>query len=373
MKRPGSPGLFCYLHIRNALRTYIHPAAKTRRRLDRFDMTQSTYPASMKAVAFDHFGGPEALHYVEVPSPSVRPNDLIVHVAAAGINRADINYREGRYGKEPNFGDSDLAGLEIAGTVVDVGGAVTQFKPGDRIMGITGGGGYAELARIDVGLAMPVPSWITDIEAAAIPEAFVTAHQALFHLGGLQKGERVLIHGAGGGVGSAAVQLAILSEAGKVITTSSAQKQDRLRALGVDLAIDYRGEQFDEVLARLSPDAGVDVILDFVGGPYLERNIRSLRPGGRLIQIGVSGGSQATLPLDLVLFRRLRIEGTVMKSVSLTEKRNIVGRFSERWMPALAKGELKPIIDRTFALREASEAQRHFERAEHFGKILLVP
>ncbi|WNV08110.1 NAD(P)H-quinone oxidoreductase [Tardiphaga sp. 709] len=336
-------------------------------------MTQSTYPASMKAVAFDHFGGPEALHYVEVPSPSVRPNDLIVHVAAAGINRADINYREGRYGKEPNFGDSDLAGLEIAGTVVDVGGAVTQFKPGDRIMGITGGGGYAELARIDVGLAMPVPSWITDIEAAAIPEAFVTAHQALFHLGGLQKGERVLIHGAGGGVGSAAVQLAILSEAGKVITTSSAQKQDRLRALGVDLAIDYRGEQFDEVLARLSPDAGVDVILDFVGGPYLERNIRSLRPGGRLIQIGVSGGSQATLPLDLVLFRRLRIEGTVMKSVSLTEKRNIVGRFAERWMPALAKGELKPIIDRTFALREASEAQRHFERAEHFGKILLVP
>ncbi len=336
-------------------------------------MTQNKYPASMKAVAFDDFGGPEVLRYVEAPSPSVRPNDLIVRAAAAGINRADINYRQGKYGKEPNFGDSDLTGFEIAGTVIDVGDSVTQFQPGDRVMGITGGGGYAELARMDAGLAIPVPAWMTDVEAAAIPEAFVTAHQALFHLGQLQEGERVLIHGAGGGVGSAAVQLALLSGAGFVITTSSAEKRARLLALGVHLAIDYRAEQFDEVIARLSPEPGADVIIDFVGGPYLERNIRSLRPGGRLIQIGISGGSQATLPLDLVLFRRLRIEGTVMKSVSLAEKRNMVGRFAERWMPALAKGELKPIIDRTFALCDAGEAQRHFERAEHFGKILLTP
>lgn len=336
-------------------------------------MTQSTYPASMKAIAFDHFGGPEVLRYVELPSPSARPNDLIVRVAAAGINQAHVNYRLGKYGKQPNFGDSDLTGLEIAGTVIAIGEAVTQFKTGDRVMGITGGGGYAELARMDAGLAMPVPAWMTDVEAAAIPEAFVTAHQALFHLGELQKGERVLIHGAGGGVGSAAVQLALLSGAGSVITTSSAEKRARLLALGVHLAIDYRAEQFDEVIARLSPEPGVDVIIDFVGGPYLERNIRSLRPGGRLIQIGISGGSQATLPLDLVLFRRLRIEGTVMKSVSLQEKRNMVGRFAGRWAEALAKGELKPIIDRTFALSEAGDAHRHFEHAEHFGKILLIP
>lgn len=336
-------------------------------------MTQPTYPASMKAIAFDHFGGPEVLRYVGLPSPSARPNDLIVRVAAAGINQADINYRKGKYGKEPNFGDSDLTGLEIAGTVIDTGEAVTQFKPGDRVMGITGGGGYAEFARMDAGLAIPVPTWMTDIEAGAIPEAFVTAHQALFHLGRLQKGERALIHGAGGGVGSAAVQLAVLSGAGSVIATSSDEKRTRLLALGVDLAINYRGEQFEDVIAQLSPDPGVDVIVDFVGGPYLERNIRSLRPGGRLIQIGVSGGSQATLPLDLVLFRRLRIEGTVMKSVSLHEKRNMVGRFAERWMPALVEGELKPIIDRTFALREAEEAHRYLERAAHFGKILLIP
>lgn len=336
-------------------------------------MTQSTYPASMKAIAFDHFGGPEVLRYVELPSPSARPNDLIVRVAAAGINQADVNYRLGKYGKQPNFGDSDLTGLEIAGTVIAVGEAVTQFRPGDRVMGITGGGGYAELARMDAGLAMPVPSWMTDIEAAAIPEVFVTAHQALFHLGHLQKGERALIHGASGGVGSAAVQLAALAEAGAVITTSSAAKRGRLLALGVDLAIDYRDEQFEEVIAQLSPDPGVDVIIDFLGAPYLERNIRSLRPGGRLIQIGISGGSQGTLPLDLVLFRRLRIEGTVMKSVSLQEKRNMVARFAERWMPALAKGKLKPIVDRTFALSDAGDAHRYLARAEHFGKILLLP
>lgn len=336
-------------------------------------MTSSTYPASMKAAAFDDFGGPEVLRYVDVPSPVARPNDLIVRVAAAGINQADVNYRVGKYGKQPNFGDSDLTGLEIAGAVIAVGDAVTAYKPGDRVMGITGGGGYAELARLDAGLAMPVPDWLTDIEAAAIPEAFVTAHQALFHLGRLQEGERALIHGAGGGVGSAAVQLAVLAGAGAVITTSSDAKRDRLLSLGVHRAIDYRSEQFDDVIAQLPSEPGVDVIVDFVGAPYLERNIRSLRPGGRLIQIGISGGAQGTLPLDLVLFRRLRIEGTVMKSVSLQEKRNMVGRFAERWMPALVKRELKPIIDRTFALSEAGEAHRYLQRAEHFGKILLLP
>lgn len=334
---------------------------------------QPKFPPTMKAISFDEFGGVEVLKYVEVSSPSVRPNDLIVRVAAAGVNRADINYRQGNYGKQPNFGDSDLTGLEIAGTVIAIGEAVTQFKPGDRVMGITGGGGYAELARLDAGLAMPIPEWMADVEAGAVPEAFVTAHQALFHLGQLAKGERVLIHGAGGGVGSAAVQLAVLSEASAIVTTSSAEKRARLLEMGVHLAVDYRTERFDEVIAKLPSDPGVDVILDFVGGSYLERNIRSLRPGGRLIQIGVSGGASATLPLDLVLFRRLRIEGTVMKSVTLAEKRNMVGRFAERWMPSLAKGDLKPIIDRTFALSDARAAHQHFERADHFGKVLLVP
>lgn len=336
-------------------------------------MTKLAYPSTMKAVAFDDFGEADVLKYVDAPSPTARPDDLIVRVAAAGVNRADINYRQGKYGKQPNFGDSDLTGLEIAGTVVALGDAVTQFKVGDRVMGITGGGGYAEFARLDAGLAMPIPDWMTDVEAAAIPEVFVTAHQALFHLGRLDKGERVLIHGAGGGVGSAAVQLAVLAEASAIVSTSSADKRARLLEMGVHQAVDYRGEQFDEVIAKLSPDAGVDVILDFVGGPYLERNIRSLREGGRLIQIGITGGPSGTLPLDLVLFRRLRIEGTVMKSVSLAEKRRMVGRFAERWTRALSEGGLKPVVDRTFALSDAMSAHRHMERADHFGKILLVP
>jgi NADPH:quinone reductase-like Zn-dependent oxidoreductase len=220
---------------------------------------------------------------------------------------------------------------------------------------------------------MPVPEWMSDVDAAAIPEAFVTAHQALFHLGQLTKGERVLIHGAGGGVGSEAVQLATLSEASTIITTSSADKRDRLLEMGVHIAIDYRNESFEEVIARLPSDPGVDVIVDFVGGPYLERNVRSLRPGGRLIQIGASGGASGTLPVDLVLFRRLRIEGTVMKSVPFAEKRNMVSRFANRWMFAVASGQLKPIVDRTFPLSEAAAAHQRMERADHFGKILLIP
>lgn len=336
-------------------------------------MNRLSYPATMKAVAFEDFGEADVLKSVLVASPIARPDDLIVRVAAAGVNRADINYRQGKYGKQPNFGDSDLSGLEVAGTVVATGDAVKQFKPGDRVMGITGGGGYAEFARLDAGLAMPVPGWMTDVDAAAIPEVFVTAHQALFYLGRLTKGERVLIHGAGGGVGSAAVQLAVLAEASAIITTSSADKRARLLEMGVHRAVDYRNEKFDEVVSQFPSGPGVDVILDFVGGTYLERNVRSLRAGGRLIQIGITGGPSGVLPLDLLLFNRLRIEGTVMKSVSLAEKRRMVGRFAERWTAALAQGDLKPIVDRTFALGDAKSAHEHMERADHFGKILLVP
>jgi putative PIG3 family NAD(P)H quinone oxidoreductase len=325
----------------------------------------------MQAITFENFGEPSVMRLVELPLPEVRDDDLLVRVRAAGVNRADINQRQGRYGKNAEFGDSPLLGLEIAGEVVALGKEVVHFKVGDRVMGIVGGGGYAQYARINAGMAIAVPDGISDIDAAAITETFVTAHQALIHLGELSPGEKILIHGAGGGVGTSAVQLAIAAGAGVVITTSSASKCDRLQALGVHLAIDYESAKYAEVIAEKI--GAIDLILDVIGGPYLEPNVRSLDHGGRLIQLGVQSGGNGMLPLDLVLQRRLRIQGTVMKSVSKTEKCSMVKRFSQRWMQDIQSKRLRPIVDSTFPLSQASDAHTHMALAKHFGKIVLQP
>lgn len=330
-------------------------------------------PANMQAVDFDTFGPPSVLKTVTTAVPEVRANDLLVEVKAIGVNRADLNHRQGKYGKNPGFGDSTLPGLEIAGVVARIGSDVSGFQIGDRVMGIVGGGAYAQFARIDAGMAIPVPDSLTDIDAASVSEAFVTAHQALIHLGRLAPGEKVLIHGAGGGVGSSLVQLALLAGAGMVITTSSAGKCGRLREMGVDLAIDYASQNFQEVIAGQVPGGAVDLIIDIMGGPYLEPNIRSLSPGGRVIQIGLQGGANGNLPLDLVLQRQLRIEGTVMKSVTLEEKRNMTERFRRHWYDALCAGTLAPIVDKVFPLAEAAQAHEYMEGARNFGKIVLIP
>ncbi len=327
----------------------------------------------MDAIDFTQAGAADVLELVQAPVPEVRANDLLVRVLGAGLNRADLNQRMGKYGHRPDFGDSLLLGLEIAGEIVALGADVSEFSIGQRVMGIVGGGAYAQYARIDSGMAIPVPDSLTDIEAAALPEAFVTAHQALLHLGQLRPGENVLIHGAGGGVGSCAVQLAIRAGAGQVITTSSASKRERLLQMGVDIAIDYNSQDFVQVIAEQAQGSAVDLIIDFFGGPYLERNIRALKPGGRLIQIGTLGGTTGTLPLDLVLQRRLRIEGTVMKSVSQAEKRQMVQRFQQRWSEDIAARRLLPIVDRTFSLSEAANAHICMEQSNNFGKIVLIP
>lgn len=336
-------------------------------------MAPHVIPGTMQAIDFESFGDPSVLRNVVVATPDVRPNDLLVQVRAAGVNRADLNQRQGKYGKSASFGDSSLLGLEIAGEIVAMGAGVTGFQLGERVMGIVGGGAYAQYARIDAGMAIPVPETLDDIEAAAVTEAFVTAHQALIHLGKLAPGEKVLIHGAGGGVGSSLVQLAVLAGAGQVITTSSAGKRARLLDMGVDRAIDYQSEDFFNVIAGQVEGGAVDLIIDILGGPYLERNIRSLAPGGRLIQIGTQGGASGTLPVDLVLQRRLRIEGTVMKSVTQEEKRNMTERFRSRWIADIRSKKLRPIIDRTFALADAEKAHRAMENAENFGKLVLIP
>ncbi|WP_322042334.1 NAD(P)H-quinone oxidoreductase [Paraburkholderia sp. J67] len=326
----------------------------------------------MKAITFNEFGDADVLAIAEVPTPEVRPDDLLVRVYAAGVNRADLTHRRGGYGR-PNFGDSTIMGLEIAGEVLEVGAAVEGYRIGDRVMGVVGGGAYAEIARIDWRMAMPIPASLDYVHAAAIPEVFVTAHEALMHLGRLKQGDSVLIHAAAGGVGSAAVQLAVATGA-TVFATAEASKRERVLQLGADHAIDYRTQDFAEVVASETNGRGVDVVIDFVGAPYFTRNIASLAHGGRLVQVGIlGGGGQVNVELETILYRHIQIIGTVMKSRPPAEKHAMVRRFSEHWLARFSGGRsLEPVVDSTFPLARAADAHRRMESSANVGKIILV-
>ncbi|MDM0118444.1 NAD(P)H-quinone oxidoreductase [Variovorax arabinosiphilus] len=324
----------------------------------------------MKAITFDDFGTADVLQLTDVPEPVLRPDDLLVRNRAVGVNRADLNQRRGAYGRA-DFGDSTLMGLEIAGEVIAMGANVSGFALGDRVMGIVGGGAYAEIARIDHRMAVQVPHGLDDVQAAAVPEVFVTAHEALVHLGRLEAGERVLIHAAAGGVGSAAVQLAHAIGA-QVFASASGDKLDRVRAFGADVGIDHRAQDFAEVVAAETGGRGVDVVIDFVGAPYFERNVRALADGGRLVQVGVMGGTAgASMPIDRLLFGHLQIMGTVMKSRTPAVKQAMTRRFAQRWLAQFGSGELQPVIDTVWPLAQAADAHRRMESGLSVGKIVL--
>jgi NADPH2:quinone reductase len=325
----------------------------------------------VKAIAYDRFGPPDVLRLVEAPPPALRPGDLLVRVAAAGVNRADLMQRTGFYGDQ-SFGESPLLGLELAGEVVEVGSEVADVRIGDRVMAIVGGGAYAQFARVDRAMAVKTPEGLSPIQAAGVMEAFVTAWEAVAHLGEVQPGQRVLIHAAAGGIGSAAVQIA-RSLGAVVYATASAERVEAVRRLGAQAVIDYRLADFEAEISRLTNAAGVHAVIDFIGGEYLARNLRSLSPGGRLVQVGVlSGDADAAIPLDLVLHNHLRLIGTVMKSRTLAEKRAMVARFAAGALPRLASGELTPVIDQVLPLERAAEAHRRLERGGGFGKIILA-
>jgi len=326
----------------------------------------------MKAIAFEQFGEADVLQLADAPAPELRPTDLLVRVHAAGVNRADLTHRRGGYGR-PNFGDSTIMGLEIAGEVIEVGRDTQGYKVGDRVMGVVGGGAYAELARIDWRMAMPVPASLDYVHAAAIPEVFVTAHEAMLHLGNLQRGDSVLIHAAAGGVGSAAVQLAYATGA-RVFATAEGSKLERVAQLGADVVIDYRSEDFADVIAKATEGRGVDVVIDFVGAPYFARNVASMSDGGRLVQVGIlGGGGQVSVALEEILYRHLQIKGTVMKSRRQEEKHAMVRRFREHWLDRFEGGaSLEPVVDSTFALARAADAHRRMESSANVGKIILT-
>ncbi|MDB5577635.1 MAG: Zinc-containing alcohol dehydrogenase superfamily [Bradyrhizobium sp.] len=325
----------------------------------------------MKAIDLREFGGPEVLKVVEVPAPEPRAEDLLVRNYATGVNRADLTHRRGGYGRV-NFGDSEVIGLEVAGEVIGMGADVEGFALGDRVMGVVGGGGYAEIARIDARTALRIPDALGYVHAAAVSEAFVTAHEAMFHLGRLEKGETIVIHAAASGVGTAGIQMARAVGA-RIIVTAGGNKLDQLAALGADVVIDRHTQDFAEVIRAETKGEGVDVVIDFIGAPYFERNIESLKDGGRLVQVGLMGGfDKGSLRMDRLVLGHLHIMGTVMKSRTQAVKEAMARRFGERWLPHLGPHGLMPVIDSVLRLDQAPEAHRRMESNQNIGKIVLT-
>jgi putative PIG3 family NAD(P)H quinone oxidoreductase len=307
----------------------------------------------------------------EAPAPALGPADVRIHVRATAVNRADLLQRMGLYPPPP--GASDLLGLECAGVVSEVGAAVTDFRTGQRVMALLPGGGYAEEAVVDHGSVMPVPAGMTDEEAGAFPEVFLTAYSNVFMpgLGALAAGESVLVHGGGGGVGTAAITL--LREAGHAcyVTVGSAEKARRCLELGATAAIDYKSEDFPARIHELTKKRGVDVILDHIGAAYLAQNLSALATGGRLVEIGMMGGAKSEVNLGLLLTRRLAVIGSMLRGRPAAEKAAIVRGFLTRFGAALEAGRLKPVIHTVLPLAEAAEAHRLMKRSDHFGKIVL--
>jgi len=307
----------------------------------------------------------------DVSDPRPAAGEVQVRVHAAGVNRADVLQRQGHYPAPPGA-PADIPGLEYAGEVTALGTGARAWKVGDRVMGLVPAGGYAEMVTVNEAVAMRVPSSWTFEEAAAVPEAFITAHDALFRQMRLRSGERVLIHAVGSGVGSAALQLAKAYGARTFGTSRSGAKLERARALGLDVAIDTSKADFAEVVRQSTGGAGVDVVFDLVGGPVLAGSIRALARGGRMIVVGLTGGRSAPIDLGTLLSKRLTIVGTVLRARTLEEKIGVTARFTAEVLPLFEGGIVRPVVERSFPLAQAAEAHRLLESDAVFGKLVLT-
>jgi putative PIG3 family NAD(P)H quinone oxidoreductase len=315
----------------------------------------------MKAILVPKPGGPEALVYGEAPDPVPGPEEVLVRVCATAVNRADLLQSEGKY--PPPAGASEILGLEAAGEVEGTG---------ERVFFLLAGGGYAERAAVPRSMLMPIPRRLSFADAAAIPEAWFTAYLNLFQEGGLKAGERLLVHAAASGVGTAAIQLARRAGASVVATARSAEKCGALLALGADLAVDTSREEFLGRIERTFGKESIDLVLDPVGGPLLAPNLKALRRGGRVVLIASMAGPSADIDLRAILAKRLRIIGSTMRSRPLEEKVALTAAFVRDVLPGLADGSLLPVVDRSYPLREAALAHRRMAANENVGKIVLV-
>jgi tumor protein p53-inducible protein 3 len=324
----------------------------------------------VKAVRVLEPGGPEKLQLLEMPDPVPGPGEIAIDIHASALNRADLLQRRGLYPPPP--GTTDILGMECAGEVSALGpGCVGTFELGERVMALLGGGGYAERVVVPEALAMKVPGALSFEQAAAIPEAFLTAREALGAAGRLAAREAVLIHAAAGGVGSAAVQLARSLGARVFATAGGETKCAWVRALGADLVIDYKSQDFAAVIAEQTGNRGVDVILDFVGAAYAEKHAACLAPLGRHVLLGLLGGAQTSINLGRLLSKRQTLIGITMRGRSVLEKIELSRAFSRTTLPLLADGRLKPLVDSVYPLSAVAEAHERMEANQNLGKIVL--
>ncbi len=327
-------------------------------------------PREMMAVEIAAPGGPEQLRIVRRPMPQPGEGEVLVRVAAAGVNRPDVMQRQGRY--PPPAGASDIPGLEIAGEVIALGANVSGVALGDKVTALLPGGGYADHAVAAAALCLPIPGGLSMVEAAALPETFFTVWTNLFERGGLKAGESVLIHGGTSGIGTTAIQLAVAWGARVIATAGTEEKARACERLGAARGIDYRTEDFVEVIRRETDGKGVDLILDMVGASYLARNMEAVAVEGRLVVISLIGGARAEINLGTLMSKRLTVTGSTLRIRSVAQKAAVAEGLRRHVWPLLAAGRVRPIIYATFPLAQASEAHRLMETSQHIGKIVLT-
>ena len=330
----------------------------------------SSLPAQMTVIAIRAPGGPEMLvpEQRAVPQPGER--EVLVKVAAAGVNRPDAMQRQGLY--PPPKGATDIPGLEIAGEVAALGAGVQRWKLGDKVMALVVGGGYAEYCLAHESHALPVPAGLTLVEAAAIPETTFTVWHNVFERGRLQRGETLLVHGGSSGIGTTAIQLAKAFGARVITTAGSAEKCDACRRLGADVAINYKQDDFVAATKAATNGKGADVVLDMVGGDYIERNYEAAAVEGRIVQIAFQGSPKATVDFRRIMLKRLTHTGSTLRARSIEDKAAIARAVEAHALPLVAAGKVKPVIDSTFPLSEAAAAHSRLEAGAHIGKIVLT-
>ena len=323
----------------------------------------------MQAVSIREPGKPEVLQLETVAVPELRESDVLVNVSAAGVNRPDVLQRLGMYPVPADA--SPLPGLEIAGEIVAVGANVTRWQAGDKVMALTHGGGYAEFCRVDESHCLTMPESMTWVQAAAVPETFFTVWYNVFMRAGLRSGESILVHGGSSGIGTTAIQLAKAFNASVIVTAGTDEKCRFCEQLGADHAINYRTEDWENTVRELAGGSGVDVVLDMVAGPYMQKNIDVLGRDGRYVIIAFLQGPKAELNMRNVLGKRLTITGSTLRPQTTAEKAAIASKISEKVIPLLESGRVRPIIHATFPLADARLAHELMESSQHMGKIVL--
>jgi NADPH:quinone reductase len=329
-----------------------------------------TVPRIMTAIELRGKGGPEVLTVAEVPTPEPSPSQVLVRVAAAGVNRPDVLQRKGHY-PAPK-GHSEIPGLEIAGEIVAGGSSSGRFKPGDRVMALVNGGGYAAYCAPEESACLPIPERMPMIEAAGVPETFFTVWHNVFERGQLKSGEWLLVHGGSSGIGVTAIQLAKAFGAKVIATAGSDRKVEACTALGADRALNYTREDFVEVVKEMTGGRGANVILDMVGGDYVDRDIKCAAEDGRIVNIAFQKGGVVTADLQRAMLRRLTITGSTLRVRTAAVKGAIARAVEQNVLPLLADGRVKVLVDSTFPLTAAADAHRRMEEGQHIGKIILT-